>query len=76
MSDYRGEALLLRLKLGDRLRSLGYRKGDAVSQAGLDLVTRAARKNGLKDLPDAYNPTAVQMLASAVERELEVEGKV
>lgn len=76
MSDARGTTLLLRLKLGDRLRSLGYRDGLAVSQAGLDLISRAARKNGLKDWSDANNPTAVKLLASAVEHELKLEGYV
>ena len=69
-------ALLLKLKLCDRLRSLGYRAGDGVSLAGIDLMTRAAKRAGVPDWPYAKTPIDFVRLTRAVGRELELEGKV
>ena len=49
MSDDRGAALLLQLKLRDRLREAGFCQELGVSQAGRDLVSRAAQRHGLPE---------------------------
>ena len=71
-----GAASLLKLKLGDRLRSLGFRQGHAISQAGFDLMSRAAKRERLPDWHNATTPIDFVRLTRAVERELDMEDYV
>lgn len=57
-------------KLQELLREAGYRKGDGVSTAGLLLVSRVAKRDGLRDWPDTRSLADYDALISAVAAEL------
>lgn len=57
-------------KLQELLRAAGHRKGDGVSTEGIKLVSRVAKRDGLRDWPDTRTLEDYDRLISAVAAEL------
>lgn len=57
-------------RLQDILRAAGFRKGNGISGEGIRLVSRVAKREGIRDWPHTRTWSDYDSLIAAVEKEL------